>query len=157
MRSEVDEIKTALRGGFAELLDHATQRLSVSQNGKKVIFRDSLITNMTEFFKYFNDRNIIGDGELGRLVERARGILSGIKPEELRRDDVLRDSIRDKLVEIRQVMDKELMLKPTRRIQLEDEPGEDPVSPNPVEVPLFTPAEALRLAASEGIGGLVIL
>ena len=117
--AEVDEIRLALRTAFAELVQHAADRLATAQDGKPLIFRDSLIKNMEEFFHYFEARNLTQDGGLASLVEQARDAIRGLTPEDLRKFPSLRGAVQQTLAGIKATMDAGLMLKPTRRFTLE--------------------------------------
>ena len=119
--TEVEEIKVALRAGFAELVAHAADRLVVRPDGKKVAFRDSLVSNMEEFFGYFGARNLVGDDELAALVERARESMKGVTAQTLRTDDVTRASVKDTLDQVKAEMDRSLMTRPSRRLILDRE------------------------------------
>ena len=119
--TEVEEIKVALRTGFAELVAHAADRLMVRPDGKKVIFKDSLVSNMEEFFGFFQARNLVGDEELAALVERARESMRGVTAEVLRTDDVTRASVKKTLDQVKDEMDKNLLVRPRRRLILDPE------------------------------------
>ena len=119
--TEVEEIKVALRAGFAELVAHAADRLVVRPDGKKVAFRDSLVSNMEEFFGYFGARNLVGDDELAALVERARESMKGVTAQTLRTDDVTRASVKKTLDQVKAEMDRSLMTRPSRRLILDRE------------------------------------
>ena len=119
--SEVEEIKLALRSSFAELVYHAADRLRVGPDGKKMVFRDSLVKKLEEFLTYFNQRNIVDDGELAGLVERARAVMHGLAPQELRDNDSLREQVQHTMQVIKDTMDGSLMLKPARRLILDRE------------------------------------
>ena len=117
--TEVEEIKLALRSSFAELVYHAADRLKAGPDGKKSVFRDSLVQKLEEFFQYFNQRNIVDDRELAGLVERARAVMKGLAPQELRDDDVLRQQVQQTMQTIKDTMDGNLMVRPRRRIILD--------------------------------------
>jgi hypothetical protein len=119
--TEVDEIKTALRTGFAELVAHAAERLGERPDGKPVTFRDSMVTKLTEFFGYFGARNLVGDDELAALVEQARESMKGVTAQVLRTDEVTRASVKDTLDQIKKEMDSNLMVRPSRRLILDRE------------------------------------
>ena len=120
--TEVEEIKVALRTGFAELVAHAADRLAVGPDGKKVTFRDSMVTKMEEFFGYFAARNLVGDDELATLVERAREAMRGVTAQTLRTDDVARASVKDTLDRVKAEMNSGLFVRPTRRLILDPAP-----------------------------------
>ena len=119
--TEVEEIKLALRSSFGELVYHAADRLRVGPDGKKMVFRDSLVQKLEQFFQYFNQLNIVDDSELGGLVERARAVMHGLAPQELRDNDSLREQVQHTMQVIKDTMDGGLMLKPTRRLILDRE------------------------------------
>ena len=119
--TEIEEIKIALRTGFAELIAHAADRLAMQPDGKKVTFRDSMVTNMEEFFGYFAARNLVGDEELAALVERARESMKGVTAQVLRTDDITRASVKETLDQVKAEMDRNLMARPTRRLILDRE------------------------------------
>ena len=121
--TEVEEIKVALRTGFAELVAHAAERLGVRQDGKNQTFRDSMVTKMEEFFGYFGARNLVGDDELAALVERARESMKGVTAQTLRTDDVTRASVKETLDQVKAEMDRNLLARPSRRLIL-DKPAE---------------------------------
>ena len=119
--AEVDEIRLALRTSFAELVQHAADRLAPVQDGKPKIFRDSLIKNMEEFFHYFQAKNLTEDVELESLVEKARAALNGVTPDVLRDSDNLRLEVQRTMTQIKETMDQNLLLKPSRRFTLAPE------------------------------------
>jgi len=119
--SEVEEIRTALRVGFANLVEHAADRLAVSKEGKKAVFRDSLVDNLEEFFQYFGARNIVGDTELAALVERARRAMKDVTADELRSDEFVRSRVQNALNRVREEMDANLIPAGARKIRFKEE------------------------------------
>ena len=117
--AESDEIRLAMRQQFAELIQHATDRLSPDADGKKKTLRESVVTNLEGFFELFQQRNVLQDRELAALVERARQTMQGIKADDLRKGDTLRASIASAFNNIKAEMDRGLMLQPPRRIVMD--------------------------------------
>lgn len=91
MNDAAEQVTLALRQGMAELIQHAQEKLAPSDDGKKKIFRDSLIGNIQEFIDCFAARNIMNDEALAALVDKAKTVLTGIqgKPGQ-KAADVLR-------------------------------------------------------------------
>lgn len=87
-----EEITLALRGGFRELIAHATERLTSAPGEKPKIFRDSLVENFNEFFATFNARNMMEDADLERLVTQARQVISGLGSDAKNAAETLRNS-----------------------------------------------------------------
>jgi hypothetical protein len=75
---------------FARLVSHLSERLTSDVDGERKIFRDSAITNLTEFFERFKRLNVRSNGDLDRLVETAQRTLSGVDPHIVRNSDSLR-------------------------------------------------------------------
>jgi hypothetical protein len=62
----------AFVGEFAKLVSHLTERLTGGDAGERRIFRDSAVTNLSEFFARFQQLNVRSSQELDRLVEQAQ-------------------------------------------------------------------------------------
>ena len=123
---EAEEIRQALREGFAELIEHAVDRLGSYTEGKKQgenrTFRNSLIERVSEFFETFNGRNVLGDDELGDMVERARELMSGIKPDTLRKNQDTRDRVKNGLAALKSEMtEKNMIGEAARGLSFDDE------------------------------------
>ena len=101
---------------FGKLIEHLTERLSSSGDGERKIFRDSAITNLTEFFNRFRDLNVRSNEDLDSLVERAQQIVSGVEPQALRDNSGLRNQITTQLSHVQSVIDGMLVDQPRRRI-----------------------------------------
>ncbi len=100
---------------FAKLVEHLTERLSAGE-GERKIFRDSAITNLTEYFGRFRDLNVRSNEELDALVERAQQIVRGIEPQALRDNNGLRQQVATQLSQVQAVIDGMLIDQPRRRI-----------------------------------------
>ena len=76
MQTRFDEAVKLAEEAFttelAKLIEHLTERLSAGPEGGHKVFRDSAITNLTEFFGRFKTLNIRRNAELDRLVETAQ-------------------------------------------------------------------------------------
>lgn len=127
-RAEAYAEKT-LTEGFQELLDNTVKRLNDTRdNGKPMIFRDTLVTKLADFLSVFRDRNITNNVQLQELAERAERILSNnekgeVTPDRLRTDDSFRAAIGKQFAEVSKGLDQYLREKPKRRIVLDD--GDD--------------------------------
>lgn len=115
-----EEVKTALRASFAELIGHAVERLAPNEDGKPKVFRDSMIGNIQQFIDVFTARNIMNDTELQQLVDKAQEILVEANPDSLRKDMTVRDTIKKKFEEVKAILDPMIETKKSRKFQLED-------------------------------------
>jgi len=106
----------AFTAEFAKLVSHLTERLSEGVDGERKIFRDSAVTNLTEFFDRFKNLNVSSDASLDRLVETARQVLQGADPHIVRNSASLRQHITTQLAGVQASLDQMLVDQPRRRI-----------------------------------------
>ena len=108
-----------LRGEFSEFVNHLIERMKPDAEGKPKVFKASSLTKFQEFLAVFEDRDLFRDGDLQDLVEKARVITDGLRPEYLRSDDGFRDQVREALEGIaEEVTENFLASAPRRRITL---------------------------------------
>lgn len=98
VRAEVDgmarQIRETMRVALLDLVTHMTERLSgVGQGGRPKVFRDTLVSRLTEFLDDFDGRNLTDDADLAGLVAQARQLMSGVTPAALRDDGAVRDRV----------------------------------------------------------------
>jgi hypothetical protein len=101
---------------FAKLIEHLTERLRDNGEGERKIFRDSAITNLTEFFDRFRQLNVRSNQELDALVEQAQRVVQGTNPQDLRDSDSLRQHVTSQLSRVQAALDGMLVDRPRRRI-----------------------------------------
>ncbi len=122
------EIIQALRVSFADLIQHATEKLTPEPGEKKKVFRDSLIANIQEFIDNFNNRNFLGDVELASLVTKAKEILNtgNVTAQKLRDFSTVRENTVKAFTGIKAELDKMIETESSRSIELDDEPTPEP-------------------------------
>jgi hypothetical protein len=101
---------------FARLLAHLTERLGGGEGGERRIFRDTAITNLTEFFSRFKHLNVRSSPELDGLVEQAQELIKGVEPQHLRDSSDLRSEIATKMAEVRTNVEALITDVPRRRL-----------------------------------------
>lgn len=102
---------------LARLVDHITERLSGELDGKPKVFRDSAVTNLSEFFERFRALNVRSNDQLDELVGRAQQVLGGVEPQQLRNNGVFRQQIATQLAGVQSSLDGLLVDRPRRNIQ----------------------------------------
>lgn len=107
------EIREAMRGSFLDLVGHMVDRLTPDADGKPKIFRDSLVENLADFLGTFNARNLTKDDDLQALVEKARGLLKGVRPDSIRKRTNLRSQLASSFNEIKSALDG-MVMTPSR-------------------------------------------
>lgn len=110
-----------LRESFGGLVDHAIDRLTVKPGEKPKIFKASTIENISEFIELFSAKNIMNDGELAKLVDKAKKVLVGADPEALRQNVDQRKDLVGKFETVKTELDKLLIERPSRAFSLEEE------------------------------------
>ena len=102
---------------LARLVDHLTERLSGAEDGKPKVFRDSAVTNMTEFFERFRSLNVRSNEQLDALVGNAQRVVRGVEPQQLRDSQALRQNISKQMAAVQAGLDQLLVDRPRRNIQ----------------------------------------
>ena len=116
-----EEITAVMRATLAELVSHLRDRLTPNSDGKPKILRESAVSNLTEFLKTFDLRNVTNDRELASLVSQCRQILSGIpSADALRNLDYLRDRVQRDMSAVSAELDKLVQDKPSRKFRLDE-------------------------------------
>ena len=69
---------------FGEAVERVSERLQEDENGKPLVFRDSMISNIRELVDVVPRLNIFGDDELARLCEQVKDKIASVEPDALR-------------------------------------------------------------------------
>ena len=69
---------------FGEAVERVSERLQEDDNGKPLVFRDSMISNIRDLVDIVPRLNIFGDDELARLCEQVKDKIASIEPDSLR-------------------------------------------------------------------------
>ena len=101
---------------FAKLVGHLTERLAGQNDGQPMVFRDSAIGNLVQFFERFRHLNVRSNDQLDELVEQAQDIVHGRSPQQLRDNNSLRQSVATQLTEVQNALDELLVDRPRRNI-----------------------------------------
>jgi hypothetical protein len=118
----LEEVRTLLRTHMAELVGHMVDRLSgTDDKGKPKVFKNTLVSNMTEFLNSFDARNLTDDAELAQIVGKARQLLSGVDAQTLRTSQALRSSLRDGFCALQGSLDTLITVRPSRAFSFTEE------------------------------------
>ena len=101
---------------LSKLVEHLAERLAGQDDGKPKVFRDTAVTNLTEFFERFRGLNIRSNEQLDELVVQAQDVVRGVQPQQLRDSDSLRQQVATQLSGVQSVLDGLLMDRPRRNI-----------------------------------------
>ena len=73
-----------------KVLSNLSQRLVIEEDGTKRKFHDTLVTNAEELCELLDAHNVTGDPDLERARRRLLDTLTGVTPDELRKEDSTR-------------------------------------------------------------------
>lgn len=120
MRQRFDEAVQLAEQTFTEellqLVSHLSERLNGQSDGKPKIFRDSAVTNLTEFFQRFRRLNIRSNDQLEQLVDQCQDLVRSVEPQGLRDSQGLRQSISLELGRVQDSLESLLVDRPRRNI-----------------------------------------
>lgn len=83
LEEALDEIKQGLRAGFLELVANLEDKVRGLGTERKR-FTKGFVTEFKTFLETFDAKNISNDAELKALVDRCKGILDGVSPDNIR-------------------------------------------------------------------------
>ena len=69
---------------LAEAVERVSERLEEDENGKPLVFRDTMISNIRDLVDVVPRLNIFGDDRLARLCEQVKDRIAGVEPDSLR-------------------------------------------------------------------------
>jgi hypothetical protein len=101
---------------LASLVEHLAERISGDADGRPKVFRDSVVTNLSEFFDRFSRLNINSNEQLDELVANAQHIVRGVQPQLLRDNQGLRRHVAEQLSGVQNTLDELLVDRPRRNI-----------------------------------------
>ncbi|NLF73220.1 MAG: hypothetical protein GX575_29640 [Candidatus Anammoximicrobium sp.] len=99
-----------------QLVTHLTERLTGQTDSRPKVFRDSAITNLTEFFQRFRSLNVRSNDQLDALVAQCQQIVRGVEPQTLRDSQGVRQRVATQLSQVENVLDTLLVDRPRRNI-----------------------------------------
>jgi len=77
-----------------------SDRLMVTEDGKKKVFHDTMVTGALELCELLDQLNVTGDSSLTKASRQLEAVLSGVTPKELREEDGTRILTKQKVDEI---------------------------------------------------------
>ena len=110
-----------LREQVATMTDRLVDAVTGKEDGTKRKFYASTITNMTEFFEQFENRNLAGDKDLAAQVERLKALIGNTPVESFKTNDALRAKVQKEGSLIQQTLKGMLVDARARQITFEEE------------------------------------
>ena len=69
---------------LTEAVERVSERLNEDENGKPLVFRDTMISNLRDLVDVVPRLNIFADQRLARLCEEVKDRIAGVEPDSLR-------------------------------------------------------------------------
>src|SRR5262249_27547395 len=101
---------------FARLVTHLRERLGSTESGERRIFRDSVVTNLSDFFQRFAHLNVRSSQELDDLVAQAQQLVQDVTPQRLRDDAALRQHVASEMAQVQSQLEGMLVERPRRQL-----------------------------------------
>ncbi len=108
--------ESAFMEELSQLIEHLTERLAGQSDGSPKIFRDTVVTNMTDFFDRFRQLNVRSNEELDDLVATCQQVVQGRSPQSLRDNRLVRETVASELREVGGQLDQLLVDRPRRNL-----------------------------------------
>ncbi len=118
IQSATENIEKMLAIEAKTLADRAIDRLTPGPDGKAKVFRNSMVSNIGEFLKNFNIRNMGSSEELEVEVARMRQLLDGVDPKLLRESASLRADLSAGFTKVSEALNANVINKPKRLMKL---------------------------------------
>lgn len=101
---------------FSDCIMHLCERLGRGDDGSPKVFRDSAISNLTDFFERFRTLGIRSNAQLDALVEQAQEAIGRSTPNRLRSDTNFRDTIARHLANVGEQITEMQVNRPRRNL-----------------------------------------
>lgn len=113
------EVKYGLRAAFKKLIETLAKALTPAPGGEKRKLRKATYNNTLEFLDLFSKRDVLDDGELKKLVAKAKLVIDG-DYESLKDSDTLRQNTGKILDKVVAKVDQLIEKMPKRKFQFDD-------------------------------------
>ena len=118
MMEETRELAiSALREEFGKIVHRLTEKLDKDSTQPKVI-KSSMFNKLRDFLDDFGIRNIFEDEVLVDLSKQARDLIDGVSPGGIKRNDVMRQKIKNEMNELKFAIDSAIEDMPRRKIRM---------------------------------------
>jgi hypothetical protein len=107
----------ALRDEFAQIVSRLAEKLDKDSTQTKVI-QSSMFFKLRDFLDDFGTRNIFEDNVLVELSEQARELIERVSPDGIKKNDVMRQRIKNGMDELKSSIDAAIEDMPRRKIRM---------------------------------------
>jgi len=101
---------------FGKLVTSLVERLSDNEDGTPKVYRKGCVDKLKSFIDRFKDLSIHSNDELEKLVGQCESLTKGVDGTTFRDLPDIRKHVAGKLAEVKEAMEKDLVLRPRRKI-----------------------------------------
>jgi hypothetical protein len=112
----VEQAEEEFREEFQSAITHLISRLGRGDDGNALVFRDSAVNNLTDFFERFRTLGLRSDPQLDALVAQAQETVRGVTPGRLRTNTHFRETIAANLANVAETLAATAAPRPRRNI-----------------------------------------
>jgi Asp-tRNA(Asn)/Glu-tRNA(Gln) amidotransferase C subunit len=113
-----DLARQAFASELQQITEHLAERLTPDVEGNRKIFRDDTLGKVTSFFDRFRQLDVGDDETLTSLVDDARRLVQGVRPDHLRNNKAIAEIVRDGMSQVSRQVSDMLVDAPRRRLEL---------------------------------------
>jgi hypothetical protein len=107
----------ALRDEFAQIVSRLAEKLDKDSTQTKVL-QSSMFNKLRDFLDDFGTRNIFEDNVLVEPSEQARELIERVSPDGIKKNDVMRQRIKNGMDELKSSIDAAIEDMPRRKIRM---------------------------------------
>lgn len=118
-----DAMQTTIETMFADIVDNMMDSLTPKADGTKKKFYESAITKFKDYFAKIEELKqcrIVDSTRIDDLAAQAKALLAGKSVESFRKDDAMRELVKEKMGEFKLSLTTMLQDVPSRAIILDD-------------------------------------
>jgi hypothetical protein len=123
LQEAIELTQQAFAAELSQLVSHLIDKLTPGPEGEKKVFRDTAITNLTDFIQRFKMLKCTESPQLDELIEQVAGLTKNISPKELRKDEALKEHLKTQMQQLTNALEPMIAKAPRRAITMaEDDP-----------------------------------
>ena len=108
---------SALREEFGQIVHRLAEKLDKDSAQPKII-KSAMFSRLRDFLDDFGARNIFEDEVLAELSQQARALIDGVSPAGIKRNDVMRQKIKNEMNDLKSAIDAAMEDMPRRKIRM---------------------------------------
>jgi len=113
----VEMAEEAFVSDMAKLVDGLHERLTDNEDGTPKVFGDGCVDKLKDFIGRFRELSVRSNDDLEKLVNECDQLTRGVTADTFRNIPELRQHVAQKLAEVKEAMESDLVVLPRRKIK----------------------------------------